>query len=81
MLEWQTDLAAYRLNGLFAPNLAAPSQATPRLALHGWLDNAASMAGLLTALNASHPAPSLALDFPGHQKAQPLQFLDACRAV
>ena len=65
MLEWQTDLGGYRLNGLVAANLAMSNQ-MPRLALHGWLDNAASMAGLLTALNAISPAASLALDLPGH---------------
>lgn len=90
MLEWQTDLAAYRLNGLFAPNLAAARLATPRLALHGWLDNAASMTGLLNALNASYPAPSLALDFPGHglsshtapnHHAPFVDYLDAVLAV
>jgi pimeloyl-ACP methyl ester carboxylesterase len=66
MLEWQTDLAAYQLAGLITPSLSPASSHTPRLALHGWLDNAASMAGLLIALNEMHPAPSLALDFPGH---------------
>ena len=66
MLEWQTDLAAYRLTGLMTPSLSPASIDTPRLALHGWLDNAASMMGLLHALNEKHPAPSLALDFPGH---------------
>ncbi len=66
MLEWQTDLGAYQLSGLLTPNLAVANQNTPRLALHGWLDNAASMAGLLSALNEFDPAPSLALDFPGH---------------
>ena len=64
MLEWQTDLGAYRLNGLITADLTASKSAVPRLALHGWLDNAASMAGLLTALNAMHPAPSLALISP-----------------
>ena len=66
MLEWQTNLAAYPLTGLITPNLSPASSNTPRLALHGWLDNAASMAGLLTALNDIDPAPSLALDLPGH---------------
>ena len=66
MLEWQTDLGAYQLSGLLSPNSALENQNTPRLALHGWLDNAASMARLLTALNRIRSAPSLALDFPGH---------------
>ncbi len=65
MLEWQTDLGGYRLNGLVAATTAVPGQ-TPRLALHGWLDNASSMAGLLTELNKISPAASLALDLPGH---------------
>lgn len=66
MLEWQTDLGAYPLTGLITPSLSPASSNTPRLALHGWLDNSASMAGLLTALNGIDPAPSLALDLPGH---------------
>jgi pimeloyl-ACP methyl ester carboxylesterase len=45
---------------------ADSSTATPRLALHGWLDNAASMVGLLTALQLKHAADSFALDLPGH---------------
>ncbi len=95
MLEWQTELGAYRLNGLLlaqqtTPDQTTPGQTTPRLALHGWLDNAASMAGLLTALNEIHPAPSLALDFPGHgfsshtapdHHAPFVDYLDAVLAV
>jgi pimeloyl-ACP methyl ester carboxylesterase len=64
MDEWQSNLGAYPLAGLIAAS--GPADVTPRLALHGWLDNAASMAGLLTQLNATRPAPSLALDLPGH---------------
>ncbi len=63
MDEWQSNDGAYPLAGLIA---SGPTGATPRLALHGWLDNAASMAGLLAALNAISGAPSLALDLPGH---------------
>ena len=95
MLEWQTDIGAYSLAGLIAPVSMASTpnisgMATPRLALHGWLDNAASMAGLLTALNAIHPASSLALDFPGHglshhtapqHHAPFVDYLDAVLAV
>lgn len=36
------------------------------VALHGWLDNAASMSGLLQGLAARGGVPSLALDLPGH---------------
>ncbi len=101
MLEWQTDafdrnvlptqdLGAYRLNGLIAADLNSADQGIPRLALHGWLDNAASMTGLLRALHAVHPAPSLALDFPGHglsshtapfHHAPFVDYLDAVLAV
>ena len=90
MLEWQTDLGAYRLNGLIAADLNSPDLGVPRLALHGWLDNAASMVGLLSELNAVHPAPSLALDFPGHglsshtaahHHAPFVDYLDAVLAV
>ena len=90
MLEWQTDLGAYRLNGLITADLNAPEAAVPRLALHGWLDNAASMVGLLNSLNAVQPAPSLALDFPGHglsrhtaphHHAPFVDYLDAVLAV
>ena len=101
MLEWQTDafdrnvlptqdLGVYRLNGLIAADLNSADQGIPRLALHGWLDNAASMAGLLRALHALHPAPSLALDFPGHglsshtapyHHAPFVDYLDAVLAV
>jgi pimeloyl-ACP methyl ester carboxylesterase len=45
---------------------AAHSEATPRLALHGWLDNAAAMQPLLSALHASDGAHALSLDLPGH---------------
>ena len=38
----------------------------PRLALHGWLDNADSMTPLLTQLHGGDGARSLSLDLPGH---------------
>ncbi len=90
VLDWQTNPGAYQLSGLIAPTVNAPEAAVPRLALHGWLDNAASMAGLLCALNAILPAPSLALDFPGHgfsshtaphHHAPFVDYLDAVLAV
>jgi pimeloyl-ACP methyl ester carboxylesterase len=45
---------------------ADSSAITPRLALHGWLDNAASMEVLLGALQLKHAADTFALDLPGH---------------
>lgn len=51
------------LAGLQCP---ARSDVTPRLALHGWLDNADSMAPLMRALHQQDGAASLCLDLPGH---------------
>jgi pimeloyl-ACP methyl ester carboxylesterase len=57
------------INGLQLAGLqwhAAQPGKTPMLALHGWLDNAASMRPLLEALHSQVGAPMLALDLPGH---------------
>ncbi len=61
---WRGNFNGLKLAGLHWPSIQPNS--TPILALHGWLDNAASMRPLLDALHAKQGAAMLALDLPGH---------------
>lgn len=60
---WQMQTIEGELAGLKFPG--APSMRLC-VALHGWLDNAASMAALLQGLAERGGIPALALDLPGH---------------
>jgi len=53
----------FSINGLELAALQWPGEGLPILALHGWLDNAASLEPLAAHLAAHH---LLALDLPGH---------------
>lgn len=54
---------SFELNGLKLAALEWPGEGLPIIALHGWLDNAASFMPLADSLG---PHPLLALDLPGH---------------
>ncbi len=57
-----------------------PADGRPVLACHGWLDNAATMAGLAPRLCAALPIQLVSLDLPGHglseHKRGPYHFVD-----
>lgn len=61
---WRATVNGLKLAGLQWQ--AKQPHAIPILALHGWLDNAASMQPLLDALYEKQGAATLALDLPGH---------------
>lgn len=61
---WRARVKSLKLAGLQWQE-TRPNK-TPMLALHGWLDNAASMRPLLDALHKQTGAPAMALDLPGH---------------
>ena len=60
---WQMQTLEGELAGL---RFAGSDAGILRVALHGWLDNAASMSALLQALAIAGGGPALALDLPGH---------------
>lgn len=59
----------FKLNGLGVAALECPGNGLPIIALHGWLDNAASFSPLAEYL---HPHHLLALDLPGHGHSEHL---------
>ena len=69
--EHPTELTLELPGGLTLAALAwGPEEGRPVLALHGWMDNAASFATLAPRLVAGEGAPRLvALDLPGHGRS------------